>query len=584
MGEKFELIAKTFQGLEVVLAKELVKLGAEDIVVLRRGVSFKGDLAMMYKANLCLRTALRIIKPIFKFSAVDPDEVYEKVKAFDWNLYMDEHKTFSIDAVVFSDAFRHSKYLSYRVKDAIVDRFREQTGQRPSVRLNNPDVKINVHVSNTDVTVSLDSSGEPLFKRGYRTEQTEAPINEVLAAGLLLLAGWDGSQDLIDPMCGSGTFLVEAALIAANIAPGIYRKSFAFEKWNDFDQDLFQSIYDDDSQEREFQHVIYGSDILKNAISIATDNVKSAGVSNYVKLKVCPIEELPVPSKDALVIFNPPYGERLKPEKLSELYDHIGRKLKNEFTDMNVWIVSEPNEAAQKIGLAPSVRIPIDNGGIACDFRKYEIFAGRRDDYIREKAMNEAEAQKEEENPGYTFYQYSYDEPGTADKDATAVTDGKRSLGHRTEDGSRSARSRSAFFHTDRAKENNTEVEDLVFDTPEEREAYYESRQRHDRFVAKQKREQQLKAEAENRQRPARTRSYSDGDSRQGGYPGDRIRGGQSVQRSGSKSWNRDGYRSSDERGGGRPRKTSTQRHDFKSDNYKPVRKFNRRENGGNND
>ena len=243
------MIAKTFQGLEEILAEELTTLGANDIQIGRRMVSFTGDKRMMYKANFCLRTAIRILKPIKNFTAKDADEVYNQIQAIPWEEYLDVNKTFAIDAVVFSEEFRHSKFVSYKVKDAIVDYFREKTGKRPSVRINNPDVLLNIHIAHTTCTLSLDSSGESLHRRGYRQEQVEAPLNEVLAAGMVLMTGWRGECDLIDPMCGSGTIPIEAALIARNIAPGVFRKGFAFEKWVDFDSEMFDEIYNDDSQE-----------------------------------------------------------------------------------------------------------------------------------------------------------------------------------------------------------------------------------------------------------------------------------------------------------------------------------------------
>lgn len=397
--EKFEMIAKTFQGLEEVLAKELINLGADDVEILRRGVSFKGDLKMLYKANLCCRTALRILKPIFHFQAEDADDVYDKVKQLDWSQYLDPSKTFAVDAVVYSEIFKHSKFLSYKVKDAIADHFREKCDKRPSVRIDNPDIQVSIHVAHDQCTISLDSSGESLHKRGYRVGQTEAPINEVLAAGLLLIAGWDGQSDLIDPMCGSGTILIEAAMIALNIPPGIYRPGFAFEKWPDFDQELFDELYNDESQEREFEHKIYGSDILRKAIAISEENVKSAGVSKYVHLKVCPIQELKVQSDNAFVIFNPPYGERIGSKDLGELYSEIGSKLKHDFTGKTVWVITVPNETTQKIGLAPSERYELLNGGIECEFRKYEMFAGRRNDFVRERKELGFDEQEGEERP-----------------------------------------------------------------------------------------------------------------------------------------------------------------------------------------
>lgn len=393
---KFELIAKTFQGLEEVLAKELINLGADDVEILRRGVRFTGDIEMMYKANLCCRTALRILKPIYKFEAKNADEVYEKVKEFNWDSLMDNSKTFAIDAVVFSDDFNHSKFLAYRVKDAIADYFNERTGKRPSVRLVNPDLQLNIHIAQNQCTLSIDSSGEPLSKRGYREVQTEAPINEVLAAGMLLLAGWDGQCDLIDPMCGSGTILIEAALIALNIAPGIYRKQgFAFEKWSDFDQETFDRLYNDDTNEREFEHKIFGSDIQQKAICIAEANVKRAGVAKCVSLKVAPFQQLQPPTAKSMLVFNPPYGERLFAD--IELFNMIGTKLKHDYTDMEAWIITPPSEASEKIGLRPSEKYPLMNGAIECEFRKYELFSGRRDDFIRQLKEKEAEKLSESE-------------------------------------------------------------------------------------------------------------------------------------------------------------------------------------------
>jgi putative N6-adenine-specific DNA methylase len=383
--KKNELIAKTFQGLEEVLAKELIDLGADNVEILRRGVGFTGDLEMMYKANLYCRTALRILKPVFKFEAKNADEVYEKVKGFDWSSYLDPSKTFAVDSVVFSDNFKHSKFLAYKVKDAIADYFSEKTGERPSVRIVNPDVQLNIHVAQEHCTLSIDSSGESLHKRGYRTAQTDAPLNEVLAAGMLLLAGWDGKTDLIDPMCGSGTILIEAAMIALNIASGIYRSGFAFEKWNDFDQELFDRLYNDESQEREFDHKIYGSDILPKAIRIAEENVKSAGLGKYISLQVSPFQSLSAPSKEALIISNPPYGERIGARDLSELYTMIGTKLKHDFEGMDAWIITNQNEASEKIGLRPAQKIKLMNGPIECEFRKYELFKGKRNDYVKKR-------------------------------------------------------------------------------------------------------------------------------------------------------------------------------------------------------
>lgn len=378
MNETFEMVAKTFQGLEEVLAEELRNLGAYNVEPGRRMVAFEGDLAMLYKANLCCRTALRILKPIYKFTATDTDTLYDAVKEFDWSSVLSIDKTFSIDTVAYSDEFTHSQFVTYRVKDAIVDWFRDRYGsdKRPGVRLQDAAVMINVHIAGDRVTLSLDSSGESLHKRGYRVAQTEAPINEVLAAGIILRSGWRGDCPLVDPMCGSGTFLVEAALIAANINPGIYRKSFAFENWKNFDAELFDSLYNDDSGEREFNYKIYGADISPKAVDIASRNIKSAGVARYIDLQVKPLSQWISAPADGVLITNPPYGERISADDMEGLYEMLGNKLKNVFKGYHAWIIGYRKEYFDMIHLSPSVKIPILNGALECELREYEIFDG----------------------------------------------------------------------------------------------------------------------------------------------------------------------------------------------------------------
>ena len=390
--KSFLMLAKTFKGLEEVLAQELTELGADEVQIERRAVSFKGDKALLYRANLCLRTAIRVLVPIKEASLrlslkgkreKPEDQVYEIAKAIDWSRYMTADTTFAIDATVYSELFRNSLFVTYRVKDAIVDYWKEKAGKRPNVSTENPDIRVNLHVGNDRVTISLDSSGESLHKRGYRVANTEAPINEALAAGMLLLAGWRGQSDFYDPMCGSGTLPIEAALIARNIAPGVFRKSFAFEKWPDFDADLWSDIYNDDSQEREFTHKIYGSDASFFAIQQAAKNVKAAGVGRDVELKQVRMEELAAISNQssALVIINPPYGERLASNKdMEELYGKIGSALKHRFTGATAWIISS-NEAAMKcIGLKPSKKMRLLNGELDCQFNRYDLFAGKRNE------------------------------------------------------------------------------------------------------------------------------------------------------------------------------------------------------------
>ncbi|MBP1531491.1 MAG: methyltransferase [Bacteroidaceae bacterium] len=377
---EFEMIAKTFQGLENVLAEELTQLGANNIKVGRRMVSYTGDKELLYKSNFCLRTAIRVLKPIKHFRATSADEVYEAVKAIDWSQYLTNDTTFAVDSVVYSTEFRHSKFVAYKVKDAIVDQFREKTGNRPNIRVSNPDLQLNMHIAEYDCTLSLDSSGESLHRRGYRQEAVEAPLNEVLAAGIILMTGWHGETDFIDPMCGSGTLPIEAALIAKNMAPGLFRQGYAFEKWPDFDAELFERIYNDDSQEREFSHHIYGYDNNRQAVAIAERNVKAAGLTGDVSIQFQDFKDFVQPAERAILVTNPPYGERIKPEDLLGLYKMIGTQFKKQFVDNEAWVLSYREECFDAIGLKPSLKVPLYNGSLECELRKYQMFSGRYND------------------------------------------------------------------------------------------------------------------------------------------------------------------------------------------------------------
>lgn len=376
------MLAKTFKGLEDVLAGELIELGANNVQIQRRAVSFTGDKRMLYTVNFCLRTASRILVPIATFKAKKADDIYEQIKAIDWAQYMTANHTFHIDTTVYSDIFRHSQFITYRVKDAMVDWWMEHGGVRPNVQLTNPDIYLNVHIAGDIVTISLDSSGESLHKRGYRVANTQAPINEALAAGMLLLAGWKGQSDFYDPMCGSGTLLIEAALIARNIAPGIYRKGFAFEKWANFDADLFEDVYNDDSRERAFNHKIYGSDAGFYATQTATKNIQSANLQRDIEIKQIRIQELKTDNEKtegALVMMNPPYGERLSQDKdVLQLYQDIGTTLKHQFSGATAWIISSNAEALKCVGLRPAKRIHLMNGELDCLFNQYILFKGDR--------------------------------------------------------------------------------------------------------------------------------------------------------------------------------------------------------------
>ncbi len=400
MNTEFEMVAKTFQGLEDVLAEELRGLGAGNVTPGKRMVSFTGDLAMLYKANMCCRTALRILKPFYSFEASDPDELYGKIKEFDWSTLMDVNQTFAIDTVAFSDEFRHSQFVTYRVKDGIVDWFRDHLGddKRPRVRLDGADIMFNVHISGRNVTLSLDSSGESLHKRGWRRAQTEAPINEVLAAGIILMTGWRGETPFVDPMCGSGTFAIEAAMIAAGINPGVYRQHFAFENWPDFNAELLDEIYNDDSGERAVEVSITATDISPRAIAIARENAKNAGVERYITFDVRSIaqwSEAPQPA--GVLVTNPPYGKRIGSDDMNALYNTIGKTLKHVFMGYHAWIIGYEDVYFHEIGLAPSQKFAVNNGGLDCELREYVIFEGKKADFrARGGAIKE---ERREERP-----------------------------------------------------------------------------------------------------------------------------------------------------------------------------------------
>ena len=386
MQQTFELIAKTFQGLEEVLAQELIELGADDVQIGRRMVSFSGNQEMMYRANFCLRTAVRVLKPILHFRAKDAEAVYKAVKSIEWNEILDLDTSFAVDTTVYSTEFRNSKFVAYKVKDAIVDYFMELTGKRPNISVANPDIRLNMHISEETCTLSLDSSGESLHLRGYREATVEAPINEVLAAAIVKMSGWDFNSDFIDPFCGSGTILVEAALMARNIYPGIFRRKFAFENWKDFNPELLSNIFDDDSHEREFNHKIYGFDLNLRAIEAAQANAKAARVEELITFEQRDIRDFVLPEgcEKATIVTNPPYGERLRPEDLSQIYRTLGMKLKKECQGCTTWVISSKEELFDDMRLRASFRVPLNNGSLDCELRKFITFDGKLEDFRAE--------------------------------------------------------------------------------------------------------------------------------------------------------------------------------------------------------
>lgn len=379
MENNFRMVAKTFFGFEDILAKELLTLGAQDIVKGTRVVSFKGDKGFLYKANIALRTALKILKPIHSFRAINDDALYRGVYAIDWSGYLSSGSTFVIDATVHSDHFRHSQFVAQKAKDAIVDQFRKNTGMRPSIDKDHPDLRINLHIDRENVTVSLDTSGASLHHRGYRTATNIAPINEVLAAGMLLLSGWNGQGDFLDPMCGSGTILAEAAMIACNIPANINRKEFAFEKWNDWDNELFDLITESLLKRvREFHYTIAGYDKAPSAVMKAKDNIKNANLDDYVTISERNFFDTQKETRGPLhMLFNPPYGERLDIE-MERFYREIGDTLKNSYPGTDAWFITANLEALKYVGLRPSRKIKLFNGSLEARLVEYEMYEGSK--------------------------------------------------------------------------------------------------------------------------------------------------------------------------------------------------------------
>ncbi len=380
MDQNFDMLAKCLYGFEAVLAKELRDLGAQNVKEGVRSVQFRGDKGFMYKANLSLRTALRILVPVLELEVFSDDDLYRKLLQHNWDRYLDVDGTLAVNATVFGETFKHSHYVALKTKDAIVDFFRNKEHKRPNVDVRHPDMRFNVHIHNQKCIVSLDSSGESLHKRGYRLETNIAPINEVLAAGLILMAGYSGSVDFIDPMCGSGTILIEAAMIACNIPAGIHRSEFGFEKWKDFDADLFELIHSSMLKRvRNASHQIIGFDKAPSAIRKSMENIKNASLEEFIRVERKNFfrEKKPVEG-DALVLFNPPYGERLNVD-VEELYRNIGDTLKSEYLRTTAWIItSDFEQGIKSIGLRSSRKVKVFNGKLECRFVKYEIYEGSK--------------------------------------------------------------------------------------------------------------------------------------------------------------------------------------------------------------
>jgi putative N6-adenine-specific DNA methylase len=377
LENNFKIIAKTQFGLEEILAGELTKIGAKNIQILNRAVSFEGTLETIYAANYNCRTALHILLPLQEFKFRDKQEFYEHIRNFEWDTLFSPDITLAVDTVMSDTFFTNSHYVSLLCKDAIADYFRFKTKRRPSVDLDNPDIRIHVHIRGHVCSVSLDSSGGSLHRRGYRSKQGMAPISEVLAAGLILLSGWNKKTNLFDPMCGSGTIVTEAAMIAAKIPAGYYRKSFGFEKWNNFDKDLWEKVKTSaDENICEFDAEIVGSDISESAVSVAAYNLKTAKLHKDVHLTVCDLRDFKFPKEKGIIITNPPYGERIKPEDIVSLYKALGDVFKRNCPGYQAWVISSHFDALKFVGLKPDKKIKLFNGPLECRFVKFDIFQG----------------------------------------------------------------------------------------------------------------------------------------------------------------------------------------------------------------
>jgi putative N6-adenine-specific DNA methylase len=375
----FEMKATTFHGLEDVLVNELMKLGARDIVPFKRGVSFTGDKGFMYKANLCLRTALKVLVPIYSFTANNEHELYEKMKEYEWEELLNTDDTLAINATVNSDEFNHSLYVSQKTKDAICDRFVDKFDVRPNVDLDRPTVRIYVHIFRNQVNVSLDSSGDSLFKRGYRVDIDTAPMKEVLAAGMVLLSNWQPHLPLIDGMCGSGTLGIEAALFANNIPPGVFREEFGFMKWHDYDKELWDTIYESTiNRIKDDMPNIISSDIDIVPLEMAKRNGAVAKVDDVIQYEHISFFDLMPTKPHGTILLNPPYDERIKMEDTNAFYKQIGDKLKKDFGGWTCWIISSNMEAIKSIGLHPSKKMTLFNASLECKLLKYEMYSGSK--------------------------------------------------------------------------------------------------------------------------------------------------------------------------------------------------------------
>lgn len=384
--EKDRLVAKTMSGLEGVLERELKACGAKETKILKRAVSFVGDKEVIYRANYSCRTAIAILKPIYHFKAENKEELYDKLYALKWDKYLNIESTFAIDSIVSGDLFSHSLYVSQLCKDALVDNFRDTYNVRPSVNRSQPDIRFTLRIVENECSVLIDSSGDSLYRRGYRVKHGEANLNEVLAAGMILLSGWHGECNFYDPMCGSGTLGIEAAMISQNIPAGFYRKKYGFMNWKDFDAELWKKVKteaDDEISESEIE--IFSSDIMSMAVDSAKRNAENARLHHDIQFDSIAFQHTEFPEKKGIIFLNPPYGERMPLEDVRNFYKSIGDTMKNRCKGYDVWIISSGKDSTKSIGLRPSSRYTLFNGSIECTFAKFEIFEGKRKEFLSER-------------------------------------------------------------------------------------------------------------------------------------------------------------------------------------------------------
>ncbi|MBM7421000.1 MULTISPECIES: class I SAM-dependent RNA methyltransferase [Chryseobacterium] len=376
--ENLKIQIKTFFGLEPILAEEVKKLGGRNVELKNRAVNCEGDLGFLYKINYAARTALKVLVPIEEFKAYNESKYYDKLFKFEWDEFMDVNQTFAIDSTVNSERFSHSQFMTFKMKDAIVDYFQNKYGKRPSIETKSPDIKFHLHIDRELVTISLDSSGDALFKRGYRKEQGEAPINEVLASGMLQLAGWDGKGNFLDPMCGSGTLLIEAAMIAWDLPAQTFRKRFGFQNWKNYDADLFSKIKEVRiNRVKEFTGKIVGYDIDGRMLDAADANIASAEMEDVIEVRRQDFFDSKKELFPLLMVFNPPYDERISIND-DDFYKKIGDTFKTHYPNTLAWLISSDLEAVKKIGLRPSRKIKLFNGKLETRFLQYEMYEGTK--------------------------------------------------------------------------------------------------------------------------------------------------------------------------------------------------------------